>query len=225
MREFRFCVAAGVFHRQSEIPPGGRPGRSSLPNVGAAALVGTCGPAGPRNAQDALSTQAPRFGHNPHIASGGRPGRSSLPKGFTLIELLVVVAIIAILAALVLSTAGYVQKKGATSRAEGEIAALSAALESYKADMGDYPPSTNFPNTGVASNSLYGVLSPSTGKIYFEFNKSMTSAAGITDPFGTAYYYAYPGSASRSGTNFFDLWSTAGTSTNVTNEPRWIKNW
>src|SRR5213592_5013676 len=58
---------------------------------------------------------------------------------FTLIELLVVIAIIIILAGLILSTVGYVQKKGARSRAETEIAAMSAACESYKADNGIYP--------------------------------------------------------------------------------------
>jgi len=59
--------------------------------------------------------------------------------GFTIIELLVVIAIIIILAGLILSTVGYVQKKGAASHAEAEIAAMSAALESYKADNGIYP--------------------------------------------------------------------------------------
>lgn len=58
---------------------------------------------------------------------------------FTLIELLVVIAIIIVLAGLILSTVGYVQKKGARSRAETEIAAMSAACESYKADNGIYP--------------------------------------------------------------------------------------
>jgi type II secretory pathway pseudopilin PulG len=58
---------------------------------------------------------------------------------FTLIELIVVIAIIIILAGLILSTVGYVQKKGARSRAETEIAAISAACESYKADNGIYP--------------------------------------------------------------------------------------
>src|SRR5438874_13806668 len=63
---------------------------------------------------------------------------------FTILELLVVIAIIIALAGLVLATVGYVQKKGARSRAEAEIAAISAALESYKADNGIYPtePST-----------------------------------------------------------------------------------
>ncbi len=63
-----------------------------------------------------------------------------LPRtAFTLIELLVVITIIIILAGLILATVGYVQKKGATSRAAAEIAAMSAALESYKADNGIYP--------------------------------------------------------------------------------------
>src|SRR5258708_40284649 len=60
-------------------------------------------------------------------------------RAFTIIELLVVIAIIIILASLILSTVGYVQKKGARARAEAEIAAMSAALESYKADNGIYP--------------------------------------------------------------------------------------
>jgi type II secretory pathway pseudopilin PulG len=63
---------------------------------------------------------------------------------FTILELLVVITIIIVLAGLILATVGYVQKKGARSRAEAEIAAISAALESYKADNGIYPtdPST-----------------------------------------------------------------------------------
>lgn len=63
----------------------------------------------------------------------------SARSAFTLIELIVVIAIIVILAGLVLSTVGYVQKKAARSRAESEIAAISAACESYKADNGIYP--------------------------------------------------------------------------------------
>src|SRR5437870_13605435 len=66
----------------------------------------------------------------------------TIRRAFTLIELLVVISIIIILAGLILSTVGYVQKKGARSRAEAEIAAMSAALESYKADNGIYPRDT-----------------------------------------------------------------------------------
>jgi prepilin-type N-terminal cleavage/methylation domain-containing protein len=161
-------------------------------------------------------------------------------KGFTLIELLVVIAIIAILAALVLQTAGYVQRKGATSRAEAEVAALSAALESYKADMGDYPTGTNGSDTGTASPGtnnafLRAALAPDgsnslnpLNKVYFEFAKGMGNSTNVSatnqpvlDPFGEGYGYQYQGSPNRSGTNFFDLWSRAGS----TNTNAWIKNW
>jgi prepilin-type N-terminal cleavage/methylation domain-containing protein len=72
----------------------------------------------------------------------------SLSRAFTLIELIVVIAVIIILAGLVLSTVGYVQKKGARSRAETEIAAISAACESYKADNSVYPrPLSTTPNS------------------------------------------------------------------------------
>src|SRR5205807_2005043 len=49
------------------------------------------------------------------------------------------ISIILILAGLILSISSYVQNKGARARAETEIAAMSAALESYKADNGIYP--------------------------------------------------------------------------------------
>ena len=64
-------------------------------------------------------------------------------NGFTLIEMLTVMAVIAILAAILLSLNGLVQRKAALSRAEGEIAAMSAACESYKADVGVYPQDDN----------------------------------------------------------------------------------
>src|SRR4051794_11469362 len=47
--------------------------------------------------------------------------------------------IIIVLAGLIVATSSYVQKKGYRSRAEAEIAAISAALENYKADNGVYP--------------------------------------------------------------------------------------
>jgi type II secretion system protein G len=148
----------------------------------------------------------------------------ALPKGFTLIELLVVITIIAILAALVLNTAGFVQKKAARSRAETEIAALSAALESYKADNGDYPLGTNAaPSTNNAF--LRTNLSPPTGKVYFEFSKNMGTNlvnGPILDPFGEGYGYQYPGDSARNGTNFFDLWSRSASTTNTN---IWTKNW
>ena len=161
--------------------------------------------------------------------------RPSRPLGFTLIELLVVITVIAILAGLVLQTAGYAQKKGARSRAEAEIAALSAALESYKADNGDYPEGTNGnPNTKTSTGTnnafLRAALAPDSRKVYFEFTKGMAGSntystatnQAVLDPFGEGYGYYYTNKTSiKSGTNFFDLWSRAGT----TNTNQWIKNW
>ncbi len=161
--------------------------------------------------------------------------RPSRPLGFTLIELLVVITVIAILAGLVLQTAGYAQKKGARSRAEAEIAALSAALESYKADNGDYPEGTNGnPNTKTSTGTdnafLRAALAPDSRKVYVEFTKGMAGSntystatnQAVLDPFGEGYGYYYTNKNSiKSGTNFFDLWSRAGT----TNTNQWIKNW
>jgi type II secretory pathway pseudopilin PulG len=63
-------------------------------------------------------------------------------RAFTLIELVVVVGLILILTGLVLSTVGYARRKGARARAETEIAAMAAALESYKSDNASYPRSS-----------------------------------------------------------------------------------
>ncbi len=67
------------------------------------------------------------------------PSCCGIVAGFTILELLVVISIILVLAGLVLATSAYVWKKGARSRTEAEIAAISAGLESYKADNGIYP--------------------------------------------------------------------------------------
>jgi type II secretory pathway pseudopilin PulG len=120
---------------------------------------------------------------------------------FTVIELLVVTAVIIVLAGLILTAASYVQNKGASSRAETEIAAISAALENYKADNGIYPrdmvnnttdnldarTSGNPTNYQTASLFLYDSLfgSASSGsrtaasgaKSYFDFKPYMLSPA------------------------------------------------
>ena len=140
--------------------------------------------------------------------SAARAARS-VRGAFTLIELLVVIAIIAILAGLTLSTRGYVNKKGAESRAQSEVAALSAAIESFKLDNGFYP-------TNAAA--LYTNLCPVAAgrKVYFEPTPSMVTNVDkgpFLDPWGTAYGYS-------NFTSYFELWSTAG----GTNTNNWIRN-
>jgi prepilin-type N-terminal cleavage/methylation domain-containing protein len=180
---------------------------------------------------------------------------------FTLIELLVVIAIIIVLAGLVLSTVGYVQKKGARSRAETEIAAMSAACESYKADNGVYPRDTTNQTTDnlnartsgdpstypPASLFLYTQLSATNpdgsaiagARSYFSFKPNMLSPrqslpiTAIVDPFGNSYGYstiqAATGDSTQGYNPTFDLWSTAGLTTDPTDPDtitrQWIKNW
>jgi len=167
----------------------------------------------------------------------------------TIIEMLVVIMVIFILAALVLAASSYVQNKGARARAETEIAALSAALESYKADNGIYPrdaaktdsvnPAAS-PVPATASQFLYEQLSGDTNddrtpeaKSYFAFRPNMLLPAppstgnitAIRDPFGNPYGYS---TAKAAGAAFgnnptYDLWSTANDTAG--NTTKWIKNW
>src|SRR5438067_6387655 len=132
-------------------------------------------------------------------------------RAFTLIELVVVSGLILVLTGLVLSTVGYARKKGARARAETEIAAMSAALESYKADNAAYP-SNLATNTldaqsnldpsaySTASLLLYEKLSGDSlhhrqpsDKSYFAFKPNMLFPADqsqdvqyIQDPFGNS---------------------------------------
>ncbi len=152
----------------------------------------------------------------PDVTGKAFPARGA----FTLIELLVVITIIIILAGLILGTSNYVQKKGARSRAQAEIAAMSAALENYKADNGTYPSSadtnslttstTNPANYPAANLVLYRALSgdddldaqrKAENRAYMTFQPNQLSppqATGgavqfIRDPFGDAYGYSTAG--------------------------------
>jgi type II secretory pathway pseudopilin PulG len=137
----------------------------------------------------------------------------------TIIEMLVVIMVIFILAALVLAASSYVQNRGARARAETEIAAMSAALESYKADNGIYPRvvdgSTDTLDARVsldpstyknASLYLFTELSGldtnqqpvANKKSYFVFRPQMlghppgdnVTVAYVRDPFGNSYGYS-----------------------------------
>jgi prepilin-type N-terminal cleavage/methylation domain-containing protein len=186
--------------------------------------------------------------------SAGRTGRMPMFRkdaAFTLIELLIVMAIILVLAGLVLATSGYVQKKGKRSRAEAEIAAMSAALENYKADNGIYPrdgvtdgldvTTTTLSNYDAPSLKLYEYLSGDSDhnraaetKTYFPFKPNQLSpvdqtqaVTSIRDPFGNPYGYSTMKASDSTKNGFnptFDLWSIAdGAPGN--DQRKWVKNW
>jgi|SRR5437870_5077367 len=174
---------------------------------------------------------------------------------FTIIELLVVISIIIILAGLILSTVGYVQKKGARSRAEAEIAAISAALESYKADNGIYPrdatktdqvdpaaspipiTATQFLYEQLSGNSATNLQPISGAKSYFAFkpqmlfgtkdsNGNLTSVSYIRDPFGNSYGYStLKASGGTGGYNPTFDLWSIADDSSGTNQTKWIKNW
>jgi type II secretory pathway pseudopilin PulG len=169
--------------------------------------------------------------------SSAKAGHSSfrISDAFTLIELIVVVGLIIILTGLVLSTVGYARKKGARARAETEIAAMSAALESYKSDNAAYPRDNttdqytdtldarqNFdPTQAVYQNaSLYlyntlfgataGSRTPNTGaRSYFVFKPNMLFPADQTQP---VRYIQDPFGNSYGYSTAYQAWVDGGSS-------------
>jgi type II secretory pathway pseudopilin PulG len=193
------------------------------------------------------------IGHCSFRATRVQHSSFQLAGGFTIVELIVVIGIILVLAGLILATSGYVHNKGARSRAEAEIAAISAALENYKADNGVYVTQTsvnakaqgNPMSYQAASLVLYQNLtgdfdknrSPDSGKSsYISFKPSQLSpsdqsseVAFIKDPFGNSYGYSTINATDTSkGYNpTYDLWSTAGMvdTSSSPNPSSWVKNW
>ena len=169
-------------------------------------------------------------------------------------ELLIVMAIIIVLAGLILATAGYVQNKGKRSRTEAEIAAISAALENYKADNGVYPSGTE--TNALKANSmtdptdqkykdaslaLYKAISGDAdndpnriaeSKSYFPFKPNQLDPPTqtlkvnfIKDPFGYSYGYSTVKSFAPTGPDGYNPTFDLWSTANDPNAAKWIKNW
>jgi len=183
-----------------------------------------------------------------------RPSSFSGRRAFTLIELIVVTAVIIILTGLVLSTVGYIQKKGARARAETEIAAMSAACENYKADNGIYPRDNttsqytdtlnarqNFDATQTvyqhASFYLYTQLSADssgnrnpTGKSYMQFKPTMLLPVGgigtvIAISDPFGNSYGYSTANQADPAKGYNPTFDLWSTANSTDPNQWIKNW
>ena len=126
-------------------------------------------------------------------------------------EVLVAMAIILVLAGLILATSSYVSNKGARSRAEVEIAAMSAALENYKTDNGVYPSDITIDARTIGDPAQYQTASATLFKnlsgdlngdgqsdlgvtSYMAFKPSQTGGTTapffVKDPFGNSYGYS-----------------------------------
>jgi type II secretory pathway pseudopilin PulG len=183
-----------------------------------------------------------------------RHSSSSARSAFTLIELIVVFTVIIILTGLVLSTVGYVQKKGARARAETEIAAMSAACENYKADNGVYPRDNttnqytdtldarqNFEATQTvyqhASFYLYTQLSGDslgnrrpTGKSYMQFKPNMLlppGGAGTVIAISDPFgnSYGYSTANQADPSHGYNPTFDLWSTANSTDPNQWVKNW
>jgi prepilin-type N-terminal cleavage/methylation domain-containing protein len=150
-------------------------------------------------------------------------------RGFTLLELLAVIAIIAVLSGIVIGVGRRASESGKTARAKAELAAIGAALETYKRSYGDYPrilSDSMLSADSPAGEALYAALNgqrgPQLGAPMWDSSKRQrvllekarftlanpTAADDATnallDPWGNPYRYAYnPGATWKSSSYVF----------------------
>jgi prepilin-type N-terminal cleavage/methylation domain-containing protein len=103
--------------------------------------------------------------------------KSKIANAFTLTELLVVISIIAVLAAFTFSALSSVKRHQYISNAQAELAQLQAAIDSYHAAYGFYPPGNG---TNGMVNQLYYELEGTTnnGTVYTTLDGSSSINVG-----------------------------------------------
>lgn len=90
-------------------------------------------------------------------------------SGFTLIEVTVVVAIIAVLATMVAVVYNNQQKSSRDSRRQADMKSLSAMLETYQQNTGNYPVTCGLPSSNVSQ------LRNCTNTVNFYTSNGMTA--------------------------------------------------
>lgn len=170
------------------------------------------------------------------LPSGAHRAPLQISSGFTLLELLAVITIIAILASIVIGVGQRASTAGKTARTKAELAALSAALETYKRTYGDYPRilSDSLASDNGAGQALYAALNgqrgpqlgatnfPTQQRVLLEksrFNLALPTAADtavnvVLDPWGNPYRYVYNPGTSWKNSSFVLV--SAGPDGNVT---------
>lgn len=129
-----------------------------------------------------------------------------------MIELLTVIAIIAVLSTILLSIGRWTSESGEIARARADLACISAALETYRRTLGDYP-QTGAPEvlvqsllgrcgpTGVALNVRRFVETAHLVTVGGRDPETDTNASWC-DPWGQPYCYAYKTSAPWQASGF-----------------------
>lgn len=128
-------------------------------------------------------------------------------RGFTLIEVLVVVVIIAILAAVVVPNVISRISDAKFGAATSEINSIDNAIDQYRLDTGNLPPSLDALVTNVGNDP----------KWHGSYLKNQTSTP--LDPWNHPYIYTIPGgngrdydiSSAGDGTHSINSWDPKGT--------------
>lgn len=116
--------------------------------------------------------------------------RTIRQSGFTLAEILTTIAIIAILLAVLLPTLNQVGKTAANVKQKAQFHSIEIALETFRSDIGDYPPSAY-----DSRNEYKGYTAPQRlaealiGRDGFGFHPSSVFRNDGKDASGQALYY------------------------------------
>jgi prepilin-type N-terminal cleavage/methylation domain-containing protein len=123
------------------------------------------------------------------IADGLNPAKRSAKRAFTLVELLVVIGIIVILIGILLPMVVKAMKQANRMRIASDLNAISASLNAYKADFGDYPRiiyqpvPPNYNGTGSGAAVL--------GKALLGLGDSVTNPFSATVPYVAGQIVSY----------------------------------
>ena len=99
-------------------------------------------------------------------------------SGFTLIELLIVIVILGILAAIVVFAVQNLSSTSAQASCQSDFKTIETAVETYKAQMGNYPSGSTAPKGGGTNTDNDGGASPA-------FTAGSVPAGGSVNAAGT----------------------------------------
>jgi general secretion pathway protein G len=119
--------------------------------------------------------------------------RRQRSAAFTLLELLAVIAILAVLASLVVGVGRRATASARIARAKTELAAIGAALETYKRTFGDYPRTDDGSQLLRALLGRRGPTSDAaiTGRALLETARFTVSGDVLVDPWDRPFVYVY----------------------------------
>lgn len=117
--------------------------------------------------------------------------RKKSEDGFSLTEVLVAIFIIGLVSVVALGPVLNALSKGNVAGVKKEFGILETALTQYYLDMGEYP------STQDGLEALYTLPSGSEKADRYPTNGFLQKRGFLTDPWGNAYEYKYPGEHSK----------------------------